>query len=403
MTECAFCRGATLKQVIDLGEVALAGAFLKPSQFPAERRFPLRLAFCEDCYALQVMDPVHADTLFRDYFYFSSQIGAVREHFTKYTNEVGLRFRPSSVLEIGCNDGYLLGLFADRGAEVIGVDPASNVVASIPDTRLTMVNDYFTEDVARDIIAKYGRQDMILANNVFAHIEDINGCTRAIRHALREDGVLVLEAHYLGDMIEGLQYDWIYHEHLYYYSCLSISTHFARHGMEIFDAQYVPAHGGSMRYFVGLRGARKVAPIVSEIMAEEYALRLDQAATFLDFAKRIAAHRYELRSMVEAIKAKGQTVAGYGASGRANTILQYCGFDSRHISHMIDDAPAKWGYHTPGTHLPIFSPHDEKATQETYTLILAWPYAREILRKIKTSAIVPLPKLYTVEREREAA
>lgn len=390
MHRCAFCQSET-DEVLDFGRVALAGAFIKCDGIPGEKKYPLRLMFCQTCFAVQVADPVGAETLFRDYFYFSSQIDAVRRHFKGYAADVMQRFAPESVLEIGCNDGYLLGKLADAGVKCIGVDPAKNVVASITDNRLTLVNSFFDEAIADEIVTKHGKQSLILANNVFAHVPDIHGMTRAICKTLTDDGVLVVETQHLGAMIAGLQYDWIYHEHLYYYSALSLSKHLAAYGLEIFDVQDVEMHGGSKRYYIGRQGHRAPAAAVRSLMDVERKDGLDRLESFLRFADDVRRHRFELRGLIDELKADGATICGYGASGRANTILQWLGLDASHLAYIIDDAPAKAGFYTPGSHIPIYPRSSVKVTLQRYTLILAWPYAEDILRNIENTAIIPLP------------
>lgn len=389
---CAFC-GHETQEILDFGDVALAGGFLKPSQFHVEKKYPLKLVFCPCCYAVQLADKVDAKTLFGSYFYFSSQIEAVRKHFSGYVQDVSARVNTDTVLEIGCNDGYLLGKFADQGSECIGVDPAKNVIESISDDRLELVNEFFTEEVAQSIISKHGKRKLILANNVFAHIPDIHGVTKAICEVMDNDGVLVVETHHLGAMIEGMQYDWIYHEHLYYYSALSLSSHLAFHGMEIFGVQDLASHGGSKRYYICKTGAHKVSQSVADLMKAELWQGLDKIETFYTFARKVKTHKIELLELVEQLRKDGKTVCGYGASGRANTILQWVGLDARHLSYIIDDAPAKAGYFTPGTHLPIYPSSSVKVTPMTHTLVLAWPYAADILKKVENEAIIPLPTI----------
>ena len=403
---CAFCDGTRLGLVMDFGEVALAGAFLKPDQFAPERKFPLRLHFCHDCHAVQVTDKMPPDVLFQDYFYFSSSISTLREHFALYAAEVTQRFLDPSracVLEFGCNDGVLLRPLADKGIRtVIGVDPASNVVATIDDPRVTVVNDYFTEEVARQVVAAHGHVDMVMANNVYAHIPDIQGTTRAIRHALANDGVFVFEVHHLGKVVQELQYDFVYHEHLYYYSLLSAMKHFARYGMVVFDVKSVPIHAGSLRFYVCKEGSRHATPsaAVRALEAEERAAGFDRFETYQRFSEQVARRRDELMSLVRRLRADGRTIAGYGASGRANTIIQYCGIGTEHVAYMVDDAPAKAGYYTPGSHIPI---HPSSAlmqgTPPDYVLVFAWSFFEEIRRRNAAylenggRMILPLPQV----------
>lgn len=409
---CSFCDGGHLTEIVNFGEVALAGAFLKPEAFGNEKKYLLRLRFCHDCYAVQVADHAPPAALFNDsYFYFSSSIGTLRDHFRTYAHDVAERFlEPSTatVLEFGCNDGVLLRPLADQGIRtVIGVDPATNVVATIDDPRVTVVNDFFTEAVARRVVDEYGPVDVVMANNVYAHISDIQGTTRAIRQVLGDDGVFIFEVHYLGKVIGELQYDMIYHEHLYYYSLLSVMKHFERYGMMVFDLKPIPIHAGSIRFYVCKKDSRhaRVSAAVSALEAEELAKGFDRVETFHRFADDIARHRGDLLGLLSRLRAGGARIAGYGASGRANTIIQYCGLSNEHLDFMIDDAPAKQGYFTPGSHIEIRSSAVlAKPDRPDYVLVFAWSFFDEIVRRNQAyiesggGMIVPLPEVRVVER-----
>ena len=244
---------------------------------------------------------------------------------------------------------------------------------------------------------------MVVANNVFAHIPDLHGVTEAIKTVLADDGVLVIETHHLAEMVAGLQYDWIYHEHLFYWSALALAMHLNRHGLHIFDVKPIDLHGGSMRYYICRQGHRVASPAVAALLARERRLGLDILDTFLNFADRAEAHRKHMIGLVQWVLDQGQTLAGYGASGRANAMLQYWGLDARHLMFMLDDAPAKHGFYTPGSHLPIYPPDSPKAVKPTYMLVLAWPYADEILPKVDGGAIVPLPSVRFHEAEKVVA
>jgi SAM-dependent methyltransferase len=374
---------------MDFGEVGLAGAFLKPAQFAAERTFPMHLYFCEDCFAVQVTDKVPADVMFQNYFYFSSSIGTLREHFRTYAAEVTQRFLDppkATVLEFGCNDGVLLRPLADQGiGTVIGVDPASNVVATINDPRIRVLNAYFTEEVAGKVVEEFGAVDLIMANNVYAHIPNIQGTTRAVAKALHRDGVFAFEVHYLGKVIDELQYDMIYHEHLYYYSLLSVMSHLARYDMMVFDIKPIPIHAGSIRFYTCKKGSKHsahVSPAVMALEAEERARGFDRLETFNQFSNTVAEHRAKLIALLNELRAAGCRIAGYGASGRANTMIQYCGIGHQHLDYMIDDAPAKTGFFTPKSHFEIFpSSILEGDNPPDYLLIFAWSFFDEICRK----------------------
>lgn len=404
---CSFCDSRRMDEVMDFGDVALAGGFLKPEQFDSELKFPLRLYFCHDCFAVQVIDKVPADIMFRNYFYFSSSIDTLREHFSSYAAEVTARFitpEKATVLEFGCNDGVLLRPMAAQGIRtVIGVDPAANVVATIDDPRVTIVNDFFTEEVADRIVAEHGKIDMIMANNVYAHIPDIQGATRAIARALHDDGVFVFEVHYLGKVITEMQYDMIYHEHLYYYSLLSAMKHFERYGMMVFDIKPVPIHGGSMRFYVCKKGGRhspNVSQSVKLLEADERAKGFDRYDTFRRFSDKVAVLRIELVELLNRLRNEGHKIAGYGASGRANTIIQYCGINHDHLDYIIDDAPAKAGFYTPGSHFHIHSGAIlDQPDPPDYLLVFAWSFFEEICKRNAGylakggRMIMPLPKV----------
>jgi len=408
---CSFCDSESMTKIIDFGEMALAGGFLKKDQFSSEIFYPMRLYFCNDCYAVQIIDKVNASVLFENYFYFSSSIQTLRDHFKSYASEVTSRFikEPdnSLVIEFGCNDGVLLRPLADLNIKtLIGVDPASNVVNTIDDPRITIINDYFNLDVANNIVSDYGKADMIVANNVFAHIPDIQGITHAIKGVLKKDGVFVFEVHYLGKIINELQYDMIYHEHLFYHSLLSLNNHFERYDMMIFDIKQVPIHAGSMRFYVCNNNGcyANESEQVKNLREEELANGYDKAITFSQFASNIAALKAKLNELLKSIKDKGQTVVGYGASGRANTLIQFCGIDQSLMEYIIDDAPAKTGFYTPGSHF-LIQPNSalQKLPRPDYILIFAWSFFNEIAIKnsdyLKQGGkmIVPLPEIRIID------
>jgi len=405
---CAFCDSLKMSEIMDFGKVALAGAFLKPEHFAKEKTFPLRLYFCLDCHAVQVIDKIPATVLFHNYFYFSSSIGTLRVHFKNYATELTSRFltpEKATVLEFGCNDGVLLRPLADLGIRtIIGVDPALNVVATIDDPRVTLVNDFFTEDVARRIVAVHGKVDMIMANNVYAHIPDIQGATKAVAEALHDDGVFVFEVHYLGKVINEMQYDMVYHEHLYYYSLLSAKNHFERYGMTVFDIKHTPVHAGSMRFYVCKKGSKHstaVSDAVKILEAEERTKGFDRYETFQRFSVMVAKHKEQLLDLLSKLRRQGNSIAGYGASGRANTMIQFCGISHQHLDYMIDDAPAKAGFYTPGSHFEIQSSSVlTQGPSPNYLLIFAWSFFEEIrkrnLRFIEKGGqmILPLPEIF---------
>lgn len=413
--KCAFCGSTSMTEVMDFGDVALAGGFLKKEDFAKEKKYPLAIDFCNDCYAVQVRDHIDPKVLFETDFYFSSAIKTLRDHFADYAAEVVGRFLPqpekAATLEFGSNDGVLLEPLAAQGVgTVIGVDPAKNIVESIKDDKLTLINDFFNVPAANSIVDKYGKVDLVMANNVFAHITDINGTTEAVHKVLKDDGVFIFEVHYLGKIIEGLQYDFIYHEHIYYYSLLALENHLARHGMVIFDIKPISIHGGSIRYYAAKKDSRHAGKISAEVVAlreEEKKLGYDKPETYQKFASAVAAEKDKLMTLLKDLKKQDKTIAGYGASGRANTIIQYCGIDDTYLDFIIDDAPAKQGLYTPGSHLEIRNNTALKTDKPDFVLLFAWAFFEEIAKKSEDylrsggQMIVPLPEVRIIKHPKE--
>ena len=411
---CAFCGDRSLEEVIDFGDVALAGAFVKPEQFASEPRYRLRVFFCTRCCALQLLDIVDPTALFADYFYFSSAIGSLREHFLDYASEVVARFldpAKATVVEIGCNDGVLLKPIADhRVRTVIGVDPATNIVRAISDPRIHVINEFFGSKVAASIRGQHGSADLIVANNVYAHIPDINDVTGGIAHLLSVDGVFVFEVHHLGSVLQGLQYDMIYHEHLYYYSLLALENHLRQHDLVVFDLKRIPIHGGSIRFYAckaGGRWAKAPTNRVRLLRQNEAELGLGRVETFRTFATEIGARKQTLMAYLERLRKAEKRVAGYGASGRANTIIQFCGISGEHLEYMIDDAPAKWGFCTPGSHIQIRARDALQLAKPDCLVVFAWGYLNEIAGNCKEyldsggRLLTPLPEVRLISHVSE--
>lgn len=365
---------------MDMGSVALAGGFLKPSQFAAEKKYQLALGFCPECYAVQVMEPVPPAELFSNYFYFSSATKTAKQHFEALAGEIET---DGLVVEIGCNDGVLLEPLKARGIKAVGVDPSGVCQAE------NVIQSYFNSWTAEVIRELHGKASVIVACNVFAHVEDPSAFTDAAKSLLDRDGYMVIEVHSLGDMVSGLQYDWIYHEHRYYYSLLTLMRHFERHGMSLYDVEKIPTHGGSLRVFVD-HGKRGLTERVRQQMREEIAQGLDRVETFHDFAGRAADHAASLKAACRGV------VAGYGASGRANTLIQYAGLE---LAYIVDDAPAKHGYCTPGSHIPIVSRERLEEEKPDRMLVLAWPYFREIAAKCPWASLIVPQQLIRTARE----
>jgi methylation protein EvaC len=403
VTACSFCHSEKLDEILKFGDVALAGAFLKKSQIQYEKKYPLTLLFCNSCNAVQVKERIDPSTLFNNYFYFSSAIDTLNNHFSEYALEIKeIINTDSQILEIGCNDGVLLKpLYKVGFKNLFGIDPAQNVISKI-NIPVTLINDFFSYQVSNKIKEEYGPFKLILANNVFAHINNINDLTEGIYNLLDDDGIFIFEVHYLHSLLDNFQFDFIYHEHIYYYSILALKNHFNKNKMEIFDIKKIKTHSGSVRVYVSKKNnvKFKIKPEVSKIINEELSLKYNSSDTFINYFKDIIFYCKKLNKKLISLKKSNKVIYGYGASGRANTILQLSNIDNKLLDCIIDDNPEKHNYLTPGTHIPIKSRHFIKTNKPDYILVLAWSFYKEIkMRNIDYfnsggMFIIPFPNLY---------
>ncbi len=405
---CRFCQGTNLSKILDLGNVPLAGGFVKEKDFQHEKYYPLTLNFCQDCCLVQVSNVVSADVLFKsDYFFFSSAIGTLVVHFKEYAKEIYERFLKKisqpTILEIGCNDGVLLKPFSGLGVRAIGVDPATNVVKLIDSKDAIVINDFFTEKLALQIKEKYGSVDAIVSSYSFAHIDDMVDVVKGIKLLLNDEGVFIFEIYYLGTLIDEMQYDMVYHEHMSYYSFVALKRFLKKFEMEIFDVKYIPGvRSGSVRFYARNIGKRKedISAAVTEMTQYEQKKGFDKVEIYAEYAEKVNATRDQLSSLLDRLKKEGKTIIGYGASGRGTIIMNYCGIDGRYLDYVVDDAPAKQGFFTPGTHVPIKSwDFVKKSTFPDYTVLFAWAFTDEVIKKrqdyIQSGGkfIIPLPEV----------
>lgn len=404
---CRFCLSAKLTPVINLGYVPLAGGFLKSQKsFKKEKFYPLELCFCPQCYLLQTNNVVNRDILFKDYYYYSSAIKTLVAFFESVSIElqniyihgdVGKKF----IIEIGCNDGTMLQLIKEKGFKVLGIDPASNIVKPLIKRGYPIINNYFSEKIAKIIVEKYGKADAIVSFNTLAHIEDMHDIAKGIKILLKKDGFLAFGVHYLGNLIKETQYDMIYHEHQYYYSLLALKNFFSMYDMIIYDVKPINIHAGSMVYYAQNKeyGKRKISKAVTTLIKKERELKLHKIETYIQLSKQIQKTKIDLITLLKKLKKENKIIAGYGASGRGTTIMNYCGLDERFLNYIVDDAPAKQGRFTPGIHFKIFSSSLLKTrSKPDYVLLFAWSFLNEIFKKNKVYLqnkgrfIIPLPK-----------
>lgn len=401
-TRCRSCESSALFKFLNFGQMPLAGCFPRQDELGQEQRFPLAVCLCEACGLVQLSGVVAREVLFRDYRYCSSTTLTLRQHFLAYAQELVQRFpnlKTGFVVEIGCNDGVLLKPLQAMGVRVLGVDPATNIVPAVRKAGIPVLNDFFGERLTSEIIDQYGHADGVCANNVFAHIDDLHDVMRSLTRLLKPDGVFVFEVHYLPELLEKLQYDMIYHEHLYYYAVGPLSQFFNHYDMEIFDVKRIAIHSGSIRVYARKIGQHhsQITPAVGELLAMERALKLDHPTTYQDFSHRVQQHKQTLQAILGRLKRKGMRMIGYGASGRANTLLNYCHIGRGTLDYLVDASPERYGRSIPCLQIPIVQVERMRSDLPDVVLMLSWSYREEILSKEQAFLeqggcfLIPLP------------
>ena len=397
---CRLCEKGSLSTFLDFGSLPLAGGFLRPDNLGEAHSYPLSVAFCSRCSGVQLRESVPPEVLFRDYRYLASSTKTLSQHFQGYAALMRERFlAPGSlVVEIGSNDGVLQVPLMNLGVRALGVEPAKNIVEVARRRGCEVINEFFSSDVARQIREKFGSADLVCANNVFAHIPNISEVLRGVIELLSPSGVFVIEVGYLLDLIEKVQYDFIYHEHLFYYSLAALEHLFDHWDLEVFDVGRVPIHSGSIRVFAQRRGAfRPCASSVMELRKLEQDQGMGLLATMNSFAKKVDSRKEELHQLVSSLTQQGKRVVGYGASGRATMHLNLSGLTRDLIPYVVDQSPERLGRLVPGTRTPIEAPARFRTDKPDYALVFAYNYLEEIFHKEEDFLrgggrfIVPLP------------
>jgi len=373
-----------LTEFLDLGEQPLANAFLKKEELGnPEPKYPLRVLFCDTCGLVQLGDVVDPDTLFRNYVYFSSGMPS-SDHYRGYAKEVvenHVRDPHDLVVEIGSNDGHLLSVIKEFGAEVLGVDPALNIAEIANKQGVPTLPEFFSEKVAGEIVREHKKARVIIGNNVVAHIDDHHGLVRGIRTLLTDDGVFIFEAPYLRDMFEILAFDSIYHEHLSYLAVRPLQTLFEQYNMEICDVKISPVQGNSLRVYVSHKNKKEIGPSVKEFLENELNLGFGNLETYENLAKKIAERNEEIVMLLHDFKKSGKILAAYGAPARGNTLLNYFNIGTELLEFATEALPSKIGLYTPGMHIPVIDIKDARKKHPDYYLLLAWNYKDRIMKK----------------------
>ena len=403
--QCRFCGSDLIHTFVDLGMSPLCESYLAVDQLnQMEPFYPLHVYVCERCFLVQLQEYVSPEHIFTEYAYFSSYADTWLQHASAYSDLMVDRFdldESNFVVEVASNDGYLLQYFVDKGIPVLGIEPARNVAKVAIEKGVPTLIEFFGEECARRLVAKGTQADLIAGNNVLAQVPDVNDFVEGLKILLKPQGVITVEFPHLMSLVAENQFDTIYHEHFSYFSFITAKKIFAAHGLTLFDVEELPTHGGSLRIY-----ARHVEDEVKAITARTIELEQREVQAGLlgmtyysAFDEQVKETKRKLLEFLIRVKKEGKTIAGYGAPGKGNTLLNFCGIRTDFLDYTVDRNPYKQGKFLPGTHIPIYSPEKISDTKPDYVVILPWNFKDEILSQLAYirewggQFIVPIPEL----------
>jgi 2-polyprenyl-3-methyl-5-hydroxy-6-metoxy-1,4-benzoquinol methylase len=402
---CRFCEATLTRSFVDLGMSPLSNAYLTGEQLSyMEPFYPLRAFVCDSCFLVQLEQYETPAHLFGDYAYFSSYAESWLAHARMYVDSMIDRFglnSTSQVVEIASNDGYLLQYFQQKDVPVLGVEPAANVAAVARAAGIPTIVKFFGVETARELASEGHSADLLIGNNVLAHVPDLNDFVAGFRKLLKVDGIVTLEFPHLLELVLRNEFDTIYHEHFSYFSFLTAESVLAKHGLTVFDVQQLPTHGGSLRLFARNTNdaSRPVTPAVALLRELELDAGLRRVETYGRFAEQVKETKRNLLEFLIAAKRAGKSIVGYGAPAKGNTLLNYCGIGNDFLDYTVDRNPRKQGRYLPGSHLPICNPDRVRETRPDYLLILPWNLKDEIMQQMAFVRewggrfVVPIPRV----------
>lgn len=397
--KCSVCGNEGTEQFLSLGDQPPSDAFLTEEQLgKPEPAYPLDLYFCPTCSLVQLGYAVDPDLLFRDYVYNTGTNNSLKVNFKALVEHIIETYRLKAgdfVIDVGSNDGTLLANYLPAGIKILGIDPSSSTSIALENGIPTLV-DYFNAEIAAKTKQEYGTARVITATNVFAHVDALDSLMRGVVELLDEDGVFISENGYVVDMVEGMQYDSIYHEHLRYYSVTALTTLFDRYGMEIIDVEHIPSHGGSIRVYAARKGAHLVSERVQGFRENEQNGGFTKLPRYQQFAEDVAAIKVALVDIITDFKKGGARIVGIGAPAKGNTLLNYCKLDTSTVECLTEKSELKIGLYSPGMHIPVIDEAYLFEEQPEAALLLSWNLADELIPKIKAKGyngkfIIPNP------------
>ena len=400
---CRACGENRLRLFLSLGPTPLANSFLKsPDQFVNEHFYPLDVYFCETCSLVQLVDVIDPEVLFRNYIYVTGTSDTIAAHNIRYADDVVDLLKLDEddlVVEVASNDGSLLKCFKRHGVRTLGVEPATNIAEKAVAGGIETINLFFNSTTSKQVKESYGPAKAVIGNNVLAHVDETIDFLTGCKELLDTEGLVIIEAPYLGEFIERLEYDTVYHEHLCYFSVNALIRLCDAVGLSIIRLDFVTVHGGSFRMYAGLKGKYgDHSKDVLSIAEEERRKGLTEFSRFKSFAEDVKKNRRDIRNLLESLKKEGKTIAGYGAPAKGNTLLNYCGIDNKNLPYTVDKNPMKEGLYSPGMHIPVLPVSTLIERQPDYVLILAWNFAEEIMKQQREyhnrggRFIIPIPK-----------